>query len=220
LSQRLILEENIEAGMKSRNAGAPNRLTRTRALSRRRGPRHGCCPPGLRPRIRQQARQPLGLTTRQSLQHVAEVTPGLDAQRLAGLRRQRTIATSRSEATTTETEPDDETAAGAQESPRPTSPRKMRRTPRATGTELPRGKPFPLDKLFQERSHRPRGFGPEQVAGTSAAGDGGVCSVKCYQREKVRAESIRKSSQNLQEHSGLPVGEKSLLKFTLDSREM
>ena len=67
----------------------------------------------------------------------------------------RTIATSRSEATTTESEPDDETKARAQGPPRPTNPKAMRRPPGATSTESRGGEPFPLDRLFQERPHRP-----------------------------------------------------------------
>src|SRR5262249_8845671 len=74
---------------------------------------------------------------------------------LGAIASQRTIATSRSEATTTESGPDNQTTARAQESPRPTNPRNKRCPPGATVTEPPRGKPLPLDKLFQERSHRP-----------------------------------------------------------------
>src|SRR6516162_1188133 len=71
-------------------------------------------------------------------------------------RRKRTIATSRSEATTTETEPDTQTTARPQESLCPAHPGKKRCPPSATVTEPPRGKRLPLDKLFQERTHRPR----------------------------------------------------------------
>ena len=74
---------------------------------------------------------------------------------LGAIASKRTIATSRSEATTTDSEPDDQTAVRAQESPRPPNPRNKRRPPGATVTKPPRGKPLPLDRLFQERSHRP-----------------------------------------------------------------
>src|SRR5262249_19612352 len=63
--------------------------------------------------------------------------------------------TSRSEATTTEPGPEHGTTVRAQGSPRPTDQSKGERTPGATGTQQPGGKPVPLDKLFQERSHRP-----------------------------------------------------------------
>src|SRR4051812_25527482 len=69
---------------------------------------------------------------------------------------QRTIATSRSEATTTESEPDNETTGRPQETLRSTNPKKTRRAPGATLTEQPRRKPFPLDRLFQERASRPQ----------------------------------------------------------------
>jgi hypothetical protein len=51
-----------------------------------RGLRHGRSTLGLRPLLWQQLRQPFGRMTRQPPQHVTEVTPRLDAQRLAGLR--------------------------------------------------------------------------------------------------------------------------------------
>src|SRR5262245_42690921 len=54
----------------------------------------------------------------------------------------------------------DQTTVREQESPRPAHPGKKGSPPGATATEPPRGKPLPLDKLFQERSHRLRGFGP------------------------------------------------------------
>jgi len=62
----------------------------------------------------------------------------------------RTIATSRSEATTTGTVPDNETKGRAQESPRPTNPRKSDASPTLPLRSQPRGKPLLLDKLFQE----------------------------------------------------------------------
>ena len=74
---------------------------------------------------------------------------------LGAIASKRTIATSRSEATTTDSEPDDQTTVRAQESPRPAHPGKKRGPLGATVTEPPRGKPLPLDKLFQERPHRP-----------------------------------------------------------------
>src|SRR6516165_6257558 len=83
---------------------------------------------------------------------------------LGAIASKRTSATSRSEATTTDSEPDDQTTVRAQESPRPAHPGKKRGPLGATVTEPPRGKPLPLDKLFQERSHRPRCVGPTQVA--------------------------------------------------------
>src|SRR6516165_3544034 len=87
----------------------------------------------------------------------------------------RTIATSRSEATTTESEPDDETKARAQGPPRPTNPKAMRRPPGATSTESRGGEPFPLDRLFQERPHRPAALAVPPVdaagAGFRAGGD-------------------------------------------------
>src|SRR5262249_1932842 len=49
----------------------------------------------------------------------------------------------------------DQTTVREQESPRPAHPGKKGPPPGATATEPPRGKPLPLDKLFQERSHRP-----------------------------------------------------------------
>src|SRR5262245_28468409 len=67
----------------------------------------------------------------------------------------RTMATSRSEATTTDSRPDDQTTVRAQESPRPAHSGEKRGPPGATVTEPPRGKPLLLDKLFQERPHRP-----------------------------------------------------------------
>ena len=69
---------------------------------------------------------------------------------LGAIALKRTIATSRSEATTTEAEPDNERTASAQEPPRPTNPQRAQRTPGATATEQPGGEPFPLDILFQE----------------------------------------------------------------------
>ena len=57
---------------------------------------------------------------------------------------------------TTEAEQDNETTARAQEPPRPINPQRAQRTPGATATEQPGGEPFPLDKLFQERTHRPK----------------------------------------------------------------
>ena len=73
---------------------------------------------------------------------------------LGAIASKRTIATSRSEATTTDSRPDNQTAVRAQESPRPAHSGKKRCPPGATVTEPPRGKPLPLDKLFQERTHR------------------------------------------------------------------
>jgi len=70
-------------------------------------------------------------------------------------RLQRTIATSRSEATTTETNPEEETTASTQDSLRPTNRKDTRLAPGAPVTQKPRGKPLPLDKLFQERSDTP-----------------------------------------------------------------
>src|SRR5262245_25134222 len=66
----------------------------------------------------------------------------------------RTIATSRSEATTTEPEPENETNGRTQESPGRMQESNSNLTPGAIRTQQPREKPFPLDKLFQERSHR------------------------------------------------------------------
>ena len=78
---------------------------------------------------------------------------------LGAIASKRTIATSRGEATTTDSRPDNQTTVRAQESPRPARCGKKRCPPGATVTEPPRGKPLPLDKLFQERPHRPRGVG-------------------------------------------------------------
>ena len=86
---------------------------------------------------------------------------------LGAIASKRTIATSRSEATTTDSEPDDQTAVRAQESPRPAHSGKERCPPGATVTEPPRGKPLSLDKLFQERTHR-----PEVSTGTWGAAKG------------------------------------------------
>src|SRR6516225_6672517 len=86
---------------------------------------------------------------------------------LGAIASKRTIATSRSEATTTDSEPDDQTTVRAQESPRPAHPGNKRCPPGATVTEPPRGKPLPLDKLFQERPHR-----PEVSTGTWGAAKG------------------------------------------------
>src|SRR5262245_38832031 len=69
---------------------------------------------------------------------------------LGAIASKRTLATSRSEATTTESEPDDQTTVRAQQSSRLTNPRNKRRSPGATVTKPPRGKPLLLDKLFQE----------------------------------------------------------------------
>ena len=74
---------------------------------------------------------------------------------LGAIASERTIATSRSEATTTDSRPDNQTTVRAWGSPRPAPPGKKRCPPGATVTEPPRGKPLPLDKLFQERPHRP-----------------------------------------------------------------
>jgi hypothetical protein len=74
---------------------------------------------------------------------------------LGAIASKRTMATSRSEATTTESEHDDQTTVRAQESPRPTNPRNKRHPPGAIVTKPPRGKPLLLDKLFQERPDRP-----------------------------------------------------------------
>src|SRR5215468_1097677 len=54
---------------------------------------------------------------------------------LGAIAAKRTIATSRSEATTTESEPDEQTTRRAQGSLRPTNPGKTRRPPSATVTE-------------------------------------------------------------------------------------
>jgi hypothetical protein len=70
-------------------------------------------------------------------------------------RRQRTIAASRSGATTTGPETESAPPVRTQESPRPTKQSKGDHTPGATVMQQPGERPFPLDKLFQERSHRP-----------------------------------------------------------------
>jgi hypothetical protein len=75
-------------------------------------------------------------------------------------RRQRTIAASRSGATTTGPETESEPTVRTQESPRPTKQSKGDHTPGATVMQQPGERPFPLDKLFQERSHRPWRGGP------------------------------------------------------------
>src|SRR5215470_19586246 len=75
---------------------------------------------------------------------------------LGAIASERTMATSRSEATTTDSRPDNQTTVRAQESPRPAHSGEKRCPPGATVTEPPRGKPLPLDKLFQERPHRPK----------------------------------------------------------------
>ena len=49
-----------------------------------------------------------------------------------------------------------EPTASTQSSLRPTNRKSTRRTPGATEARKPRGEPFPLDKLFQERSDTPR----------------------------------------------------------------
>src|SRR5215467_6254509 len=75
---------------------------------------------------------------------------------LGAIASKRTMATSRSEATTTDSRPDNQTTVRAQESPRPAHSGEKRCPPGATATEPPRGNPLLLDKLFQERTHRPR----------------------------------------------------------------
>jgi hypothetical protein len=53
--------------MRTRNVGAPNRLSRMKALPSRRGLPRGLNTLGSRPLVRQQLRQPLGRVTRQLL---------------------------------------------------------------------------------------------------------------------------------------------------------
>src|SRR5262249_10582237 len=84
---------------------------------------------------------------------------------LGAIASKRTIATSRGEATTTDSRPDDQTTVRAQESPRPAHSGEKRCPPGATVTEPPRGNPLLLDKLFQERPHRPRHRGVGGHAG-------------------------------------------------------
>src|ERR1700674_4796011 len=49
-------------------------------------------------------------------------------------------------------------------------PKNQATTQSATVAQKPGGKPLQLDKLFQERSHRPRGVGPERaLSATSGA---------------------------------------------------
>jgi len=66
-------------------------------------------------------------------------------------------------ATTIETKPENETTVRTQDSQRRTNQKNKGLTPSATVTEPPRGKLFPLDKLFQERSDTPWSMGPEQI---------------------------------------------------------
>src|SRR5262249_8496818 len=92
----------------------------------------------------------------------------------------RTIATSRSEATTTEPEPQNETVVRTQESPPPTNPGKPDIRPALPLRSHPDGNRFRLTSSFRNgpthrvefvsrwsarRSHRPRGAGPERARG-------------------------------------------------------
>src|SRR6516162_3958246 len=68
-------------------------------------------------------------------------------------RRKRTIATSRSDDNRDEARNRDNEKAGLRTA---NEPEELATSPGAPVTEQPGGKPFPLDKLFQERTDTPR----------------------------------------------------------------
>jgi hypothetical protein len=67
-------------------------------------------------------------------------------------------------ATTTETNPENETTVRTQDTLRRTHQKNKGLTPGAGGMQQPGEKPFPLDKLFQERSETPRSMRPTRAS--------------------------------------------------------